>query len=67
MQKYSVWRLACNSQRAVCARLTMLNLNVQGEHVFTIVEHVYVQGEHVKGEYMQGEYMQGEYVQGEHV
>ena len=62
MQKYSVWRLACNSQRAVCARLTMLNLNVQGEHVFSIVEHV-----HVQREYMQGEYMQGEYVQGEHV
>ena len=60
MQKYSVWRLACNSQRAVCARLTMLNLNVQGEHVFSIVEHV-------QGEYMQGEYMQGEYMQGEHV
>ena len=40
---------------AMCARLTMLNLNVQGEHVFSIVEHV------------QGEYMQGEYVQGEHV
>ena len=38
----------------------MLNLNVQGEHVFSIVEHV-------QGEYMQGEYMQGEYVQGEHV
>ena len=33
----------------------MLNLNLQGEHVFSIVEHV------------QGEYMQGEYVQGEHV
>ena len=44
----------------MCARLTMLNLNVQGEHVFSIVEHV-------QGEYMQGEYVQGEYVQGEHV
>ena len=65
MQKYSVWRLACNSQRAVCARLTMLNLNVQGEHVFSIVEHV--QDEHMQGEYIQGEYVQDEYVQGEHV
>ena len=49
----------------MCARLTMLNLNVQGEHVFSIVEHV--QGEYMQGEYVQGEYVQGEYVQGEHV
>ena len=57
-----------------------VNLNVQGEPVFSIGEHVqgeymqgeylqgeYVQGEHVQGEHVQGEYMQGEYMQGEYV